>query len=236
VFVVGVMLLELKTVLMPFAIATLLSIIFKPLVMMLREHRVPLVLSLLGIIVIFAAVLFLVGWLLFSSVESMISELPKYEAKASILVDDLEMSIVTWAQRFNSQFAEFEWSDAVQWSSVTAALSSGVGSFISFVSTTFLVLLFMIFILAGAGQLAEKVRLAFPERHADRVAELIATVDSQVRQYLVTKTLISLATGFITWLVLFLLGVDFPLVWGFTAYVLNYIPNIGSTISVIFPF
>lgn len=236
VFVVGVTLLELKTVLMPFAIATLLSIIFKPVVMRLRERRVPLVLALLGIVVIFALVLFLVGWLLFSSVESMISALPKYEAKASILIENVEMAIVTWAQRFNSQFAEFEWSDAVQWSSVTAALGTGVGSFISFVSTTFLVLLFMIFILAGAGQLAEKVRLAFPERHADRFAELIATVDSQVRQYLVTKTLISLATGFMTWLVLSLLGVDFPLVWGFVAYVLNYIPNIGSTISVIFPF
>jgi predicted PurR-regulated permease PerM len=236
VFVVGVMLLQLKTVLMPFAIAMLLSIIFKPVVLKLRERRVPLVVSLLGIIVIFALVLFLVGWLLFSSVESMISELPKYEAKASILIENLEITVVSWAQRFNSQFAEFQWSDAVQWSSVTAALSSGVGSFISFVSTTFLVLLFMIFILAGAGQLAEKVRLAFPERYAERVAALISTVDVQVRQYLVTKTLISLATGFITWLVLFLLGVDFPLVWGFTAYVLNYIPNIGSTIAVIFPF
>lgn len=236
VFVVGVTLLQLKTLLMPFAIAMLLSIIFKPIVMRLREHRVPLVLSLLGIIVIFSLVLFLVGWLLFASVESMIAELPKYEAKASILVEDLELTIISWGQRFNSQFAEFQWSDAIQWSSVTAALGSGVGSFISFVSTTFLVLLFMIFILAGAGQLAAKVRIAFPERYAERVSQLISTVDSQVRQYLVTKTLISLATGFITWLVLYLLGVDFPLVWGFTAYVLNYIPNIGSTIAVIFPF
>ncbi|NNF03360.1 MAG: AI-2E family transporter [Rhodothermales bacterium] len=230
------MLLELKTVLMPFAIAMLLSIIFKPVVIRLRANRVPLVLSLLGIIIIFALVLFLVGWLLFASVESMISELPKYEAKASILVEDLELAIISWGQRFNSQFAEFQWSDAVQWSSVTAALGSGVGSFISFVSTTFLVLLFMIFILAGSGQLAEKVRIAFPERYANQVSELISTIDSQVRQYLVTKTLISLATGFITWLVLYLLGVDFPLVWGFAAYLLNYIPNIGSTIAVIFPF
>ena len=68
------------------------------------------------------------------------------------------------------------------------------------------------------------------------MAEVLKTVDSQVRQYLVTKTLISLGTGILTWLVLLILGVDFPLVFGFIASVLNYIPNIGSTIAVLFPF
>ena len=68
------------------------------------------------------------------------------------------------------------------------------------------------------------------------MSAVLKTVDSHVRQYLVTKTLISLGTGALTWLVLFLLGVDFALVFGFIAFVLNYIPNIGSSIAVIFPF
>ena len=126
--------------------------------------------------------------------------------------------------------------DAIEFSSITSAITTGVGSFISFISTTFLILLFMLFILAGSGDLAEKVHRAFPEDFANRVAGAISSIDKQVRQYLVTKTLISLGTGLLTFLVLLIVGVDFPLVWGFLAFILNYIPNIGSLIAVMFPF
>ena len=52
VFVLGVMLLQLKTVLMPFVIAVLLSIIFKPLILGLREKGIPMFASLFGVLLI----------------------------------------------------------------------------------------------------------------------------------------------------------------------------------------
>ena len=236
VFVMGVMLLELKAVLMPFVVALLLSIIFKPLILGLRKKRIPMVISLFGVLLLFSMVLFLLGWVLFSSTETFVQELPKYEAKIAVIADRLEATVMLTAERFNLQTSDFQWSDAVDISSVTAALTTGLGSFLSFVATTFMVLLFMLFLLAGSGDLAKKVRLSFPEEVSVRISSVIQIVDSQVRQYLVTKTLISLATGFFTWLVLMLIGVDFPLVFGFIAFVLNYIPNIGSTVAVLFPF
>jgi len=236
VFVLGVALMQLKAVLMPFVIAILFSIIFKPLILGLREKRVPMAVALFGVLILFSSFLFLLGWVLFSSTESFVSELPKYETKMAVIVSDVETTLLGWADRFNIQATDFQWSDAIQLSSVTAAVTSGLGSFISFVTTTFLVLLFMLFILASSGDLASKVRGAFPEQYADWMASVLKTVDSQVRQYLVTKTLISLGTGTLTWFVLRMLGVDFPLLFGFIAFILNYIPNIGSTIAVLFPF
>jgi AI-2 transport protein TqsA len=50
---------------------------------------------------------------------------------------------------------------------------------------------------------------------------------------MVIKTLISLATGILVGIGLSVLGVDFPVLWGFLAFLLNYVPNVGSTIAAI---
>jgi predicted PurR-regulated permease PerM len=54
-----------------------------------------------------------------------------------------------------------------------------------------------------------------------------------MKRYMVIKTLISLATGILIALWLHILGVDYPILWGFLAFLLNYIPNIGSLIAAI---
>ena len=48
---------------------------------------------------------------------------------------------------------------------------------------------------------------------------------------MVIKTLISLATGLLIGIWLTVLGVDFPILWGFLAFLLNYVPSVGSTIA-----
>ncbi len=235
VFFLGVVLLELRSVLLPFALALLLSIIFKPIVQHLRDRRVPTALALVVVLLAFFLVIFLVGWTLYTSTMTMAGELPGYEERIGRLFDGAERFIVERAASLNLDVAEIAWGDAVDVAALGSTLTSGVGSFLSFMGSMFLVLLFMMFILAGSGDLAFKVRRAFPAAHADRIARVVSNVDAQVRRYLVTKTLVSLGTGFLTWLVLVIVGVDFPLVWGFVAFVLNYIPNLGSLIAVLFP-
>lgn len=235
VFFLGVILLELRAVLLPFVIALLLSIIFKPVVVFLKSRRVPTAVSLVGVLLAFFSVIFLVGWMLYASTAMMVRQLPMYEARVGRLFESVERFIVERASALNLNVAEISWSDAVDVTAVTSALTSGVGTFLSFMGSMFLVLLFMMFILAGSGDLADKIRRAFPARHANRIAHVVSNVDSQVRRYLVTKTLVSLVTGILTFLVLLLVGVDFPLVWGFLAFVLNYIPNFGSLLAVLFP-
>ena len=236
VFIFGVVLLELKVVLLPFAISLLLAIIFKPVVLSLKKRRLPMAISLFGVLLVFFLVLFLLGWVVFSSTETLVETLPSYEAKVSAFLLTIQANVLALAERFEIQVTDFRWTDAVSFSSITSVLTTGVGSFITFLTTTFLILLFMLFILAGAGDLAGKVRFAFPEKHAARIGDVITGIDTKVRQYLVTKTLISLGTGLMTFFFLLILDVDFPLIWGLLAFVLNYIPNIGSVIAVLFPF
>ena len=74
------------------------------------------------------------------------------------------------------------------------------------------------------------MRFAFGSVEAERRFGKIIT---EMRRYLVIKTLISLITGTFITLWLWILGVDFALLWGFCAFVLNYIPNLGSIIAAV---
>ena len=96
-------------------------------------------------------------------------------------------------------------------------------------------LFFLIFILAGRGRVKQKVLGHFPGQRADQILDVIDNIDSQIQRYLAIKTLVSLVTGILTTVVLYLFGVEFAIVFGFLTFLLNYIPNIGSFIATGFP-
>ena len=56
-----------------------------------------------------------------------------------------------------------------------------------------------------------------------------------MNRYIAIKTSVSLATGLLATSCLWILGVDFPSLWGLLAFLLNYVPNIGSFIAAIPP-
>ena len=235
-FVVGVILNELRTVLLPLAIALLLSNIFKPVVTFLKGKRVPTILALFVVLLSFATLLFLLSLILYSSVDTFTQELPKYQGRVTQSIQSAIQSIQELAARFDVTLEGLWWRDAIQLSSITSAVTSGIGSFITLASYTFLIVLFMLFILAESGQFSVRVRKAFPSSQASQIAAVLGNIDDQVRQYLMTKTLISGGTGVLTSLILWILGVDFALLWGFMAFLLNFIPNIGSVIATLLPF
>lgn len=235
-FVVGVILNELRTVLLPFTIALLLSNIFKPVVTYLKGKRVPTIVALFVVLLSSAIVLFLLSLILYSSIDTFAQELPKYQDRVTRSIQSGILSIQEFAARFDVTLEGFWWRNAIQLSSITSALTSGIGSFITLASYTFLIILFMLFILAESGEFSSRVRKAFPSGQAAHIAAILGNIDDQVRQYLLTKTMISAATGVLTSVILWILGVDFALLWGFLAFLLNFIPNIGSVIATLLPF
>lgn len=235
-FIVGIVLYELQTVLLPFFVAIFLSYIFKPIVLYLESKKVPMILSLLLVSLAVAAVLFGMSLLVYSSIASFIGELPKYEARLNSIVTDCVFMVEDMARKMHVDISGYAWTDIVQITSITAIVTSSVGSFIVYLSNFVLVMLFMFFILAGSGQIAEKLKHSLSTERSAQFAAIIENIDRQVRQYLFAKTLISLATGVVTYLVLLFFGVDFPLLWGFLTFILNFIPNIGSAASTVFPF
>jgi len=114
-------------------------------------------------------------------------------------------------------------------------LAGDIFSTLSTVFTNaFLILITVVFILLEVADLPDKMRLAFSD--AERSLSTMEQFSRNAQSYLVIKTLISVATGLAIWLWLLLLGIQYPLLWGTLAFLLNYVPNVGSVIGAIPPF
>ncbi|MCY4673661.1 MAG: AI-2E family transporter [Bacteroidetes bacterium] len=235
-FVAGVTLLELRSVLVPFSVALLLSFIFQPIVIYLKARRIPTVVALIVVFITLAAAATIIGYIVYSSAESLIGATERYLPRIDTVVADIERLLQQTAAAFGLAEGRMDLNQVIDPSTITNLLQNGIGEALTFAGNSFLVLLFMLFILAGSGELAVKVQRAYPAHIAKRITAVTDNISQQVRQYLVAKTLVSVGTGVLIFLTLWILGVDYPVFWGFLAFLLNYIPNIGSFVAVILPF
>ena len=96
-----------------------------------------------------------------------------------------------------------------------------------------MILLTVIFILQEASGFPKKIRagLKTPEKSLAGFSKFTESVN----HYLALKTIFSLITGLFIWVWLTILGVDYALLWGLLAFLLNYVPNIGSIIAAVPP-
>jgi predicted PurR-regulated permease PerM len=79
------------------------------------------------------------------------------------------------------------------------------------------------------------VARAFPPERAAKVRAALRNVDRQVLRYLGMKTLVNLGTGVLFAITCLILGVDFPVLWGFLGFLISYVPYVGSIVSPIPP-
>lgn len=68
-----------------------------------------------------------------------------------------------------------------------------------------------------------------------RVRQILRNIDIKIQRYIWVKTLISGATGMLTWAWLSYFDVDFSQFWGLMAFVLNFIPYVGSLVAIVLP-
>ena len=95
----------------------------------------------------------------------------------------------------------------------------------------FLVFLTALFMLIEALNLPAKLYTIF-----NGSAKSLGTFDrfiSNVKNYMAIKTSISLAVGVAVAAWLAVMGVNYPSLWGLIAFVLNYVPNIGSILAAV---
>lgn len=105
-------------------------------------------------------------------------------------------------------------------------------------STGGLLLLMFAFFGLGLAEVADfqrKAGGAFDRPQARRLFATVGEIAEQWRIYVVAKTVTSALTGFVTMVFCLLVGLDLAFVWGFIAFLLEYVPTIGSTLAVVPP-
>lgn len=228
VFLLVVSLKVVSSIFLPTTVAILLSFVFKPLITLLNQKfKFPRGFSIFLFILVIGIVFFFLGKMLFSSISSLASVYPKYEDKFLSIYKEISQIFVL---PYDSEISLFQnlWNqlgirNAVQ--TVALSLSS---SFITFISDLVLILLIMVFFLLEFSQFGKKITLVFKEKQESSIRNMLSDIVKQITQYLSLKLLISFATGVLVYIGFLVIGVEFALLWGFLAFALNFIPNIGS--------
>ena len=118
--------------------------------------------------------------------------------------------------------------DSAQVSKVGLTALSWLGSFVRFLVVVLIIASFTIFELPGLPRKLARARWLSPPRR-----EVLERFVLDVRHYLGIKTLVSALTGLSVYLGLLAIGVDSPLLLGFVAFALNYVPVFGSIVAAV---
>ncbi len=221
--------------LVPFVLAAFLAILCLPAVALLTRYRVPTVLAVLIVVLVLGGVLSGVGAIVGGSINQFTAAVPKYEER----VDQLWASVQVWAEQLpfeilpiespgSQNFKPFE---MIKPGQLMGFLGTSLKGVLAALQNTFLVILTLVFMLLEATTFPTKIRLAFGGGKGD--LDRFAVVTGQVQRYLAIKTVTSLVTGLLVGMWVGIMGLDFAVVWGLVAFMLNYIPNIGSIVAAV---
>lgn len=115
-------------------------------------------------------------------------------------------------------------------------LGSILSSLTDLLGDTFLIVFYCLFIFIEEGNFKQKLSVIFKDaKQHRRVTETLRQLEISIGKYLGLKTLVSIMTGVLSYIVLYFVGIDSPMFWAFLIFLLNYIPAIGSLVATIFP-
>jgi len=100
----------------------------------------------------------------------------------------------------------------------------------------FLVLLYTVFLMLEDAMIPLKLKamISDTDKHQNALA-LIKKISKSINEYVMLKTVVSLITATVSYIVMLIIGIDFAFFWAFLIFVLNYIPTIGSLVATLFP-
>lgn len=207
-----------------------LAVVVAPTVFFLQRKGAPFVVGLIVAMGAAVGVLGALAMLVGSSIAELQERMPEYQELMQTHYESISGLLAQYgvAADLDSQLASLF--DADRTLDLAANVFAGVGGM---VANGVLMFILALFLLLEAASLPAKLTSAFGERyvHMERYQQLFENINS----YLVMKTWVSLLTGLLAGLLCAAVGVDFPVLWGVLAFVLNYIPNIGSILAAAPP-
>ncbi len=215
-------------IIVPFLLALFITIIFKPFANAMRKRGVPSWLALTIIILFILVFIGLLVTMITVSVQNFSARLPFYNQKLIIERDNL----LALAQKLHMNIEKDELNSLFDPAKIMGYVAIALRSFSDILSNGLLILITIIFIFIESSVFNRKLLFILSD---ERKLRYFQEIDDQLNHYMMIKSFTSAATGIILWGALSLIGVDYAMLWGFIAFMLNYIPSIGSLIAAIPP-
>jgi len=211
----------------PLLLAIFLATICSPPLYWMKGKGIPNSVSILllmtGVIVVQVVLVSLVS----SSIADFSKNLPVYQERLIVLMS----GSLKLLSNYGIEVEANEITQLFNPARILKLAANTLNSLGGVLTNTFFVFLTFIFILSEAAGFPNKLRALNDNKDAD--LSKYSQILNGVNRYLGIKSLTSLATGIIigTWLMI--QGVDYPVMWGVFAFLLNFIPNIGSIIAAV---
>ena len=231
IFISGLILRLAKPVLFPFFLAIFLYFLFSPLIDLSARFRIPRAVSLILSIAMAFAILYFFGLLIYASGKALAEKLPDYSHQFNAFLEWVRTKLA----EIGVSYSRITFLESLNFNQLANFILSSLGTFLSFLTKMLLILIFLFFMLAGRGKLKSKIAKNIETERGLMMAGLIDQIDREIQKYLLIKTVVSLFTGSILTVILILFGVDFALMFGVLAFLLNYIPSIGSIVARLLP-
>jgi predicted PurR-regulated permease PerM len=217
-----------KVLLIPFLLAVFLALVTVRPMLWLQRHRVPSVLAALMIVLALMLGLGAIGMVIGSSIAEFTAALPAYQTR----LDGIVKGALQIAAGYMDNGAPItELNDLLNPGWAMGLAAGLLNALRDVLTNTFLILFTMVFILLEASSLGTKVQAAFGRKGAS--LEGPRTFLNDLGRYLGIKTAVSMVTGLLATVLTWAIGLDFPLLWGMLAFLLNYIPTVGSIIAAV---
>ncbi|WP_438862695.1 AI-2E family transporter [Neptunicella sp.] len=216
-----------SAVLVPFLLSIFIAISCYPIVEFAAKYRVPRWLAIILVIVLIVIMGMFLAGLVGQSMNDFSARLPQYQAQLGEKMVWLTNQLQVLDIRIDKKqlLSHFDPGMAM---GLASNLLSGLGGVMA---NFMLILLTVVFMLFEADSFPRKVHIAMddPDMKIQHIDRFLVSV----KNYLAIKTGVSLATGILAGLLLYVLGVDHYMLWAVSAFLLNYIPNIGSIIAAL---
>ena len=212
----------------PFLLAGFIGLLCAPALFWLQDRGLPnpvaLVVVLLGLFGIGAVF----GGLMSSSINEFTRLLPSYQERFGSVLTSLVASLDEYGIDFGTDPEAANPFDPQAALGIVGGLAGNLGALLN---NAFLLFLIVCFILLEASSFPRKVREAFGDSPV--LETRMTEIGESIRRYLGIKTLTSMLTGVMAYTALVVLGVQFAPLWALIAFLLNFVPAIGSVMAAI---
>jgi len=209
----------------PLLMALFISIICAQPIMWLQKRKVPQVIAITLVFMLIVVVFIGFGKLISTSLSSFSENISVYEKN----LDEIAGSILNFIESKGLHISSDKMGDMFAPSKIMRLTAGILGSLGGLMSNALTILFLVIFLLLELNSISVKLKAILS--NSTVTLSYLNTIGQSIRHYLSIKTFTSLLTGVFIWLGLLILGIDYAIIWGLIAFLLNYIPNIGSIIA-----
>jgi predicted PurR-regulated permease PerM len=237
-----------KAVLVPLALALMLTFLLQPIMVALHRRGLGHTPAAVLVVMLLGLVLGTVGWAVVMQFSSLASELPGYQDNLKHKIDDLQgVSKGGVIEKIQATMAaltkEFEKNqppttasqEAVAVQTPGLSLVSYVPSLLGFLADTGLVLVLLLFMLIAHGDLRDRLFRLIGYGHLTDTTKALDEAGQRISRSLLMQAIVNGTYGGAVGLGLFCLGLPYALLWGFLAAVLRFIPYVGPAVGALLP-